>query len=181
MSSNFIMKKTCEQCGKLFVAKTSVTRFCSLKCNNKNIKLRKKASYIIPEQKVTKKRVGHTLEELTSLEFLDVKGAAKLLGASEKIVRAMINSGRLKATNLSVRKTVISRKDIDALFDMPDGSSGKSLNPNYCKMAEAAVIFGISDSALFEVIRRNNVPKFKEGKYTYVAKSDLEKVLTLNK
>jgi len=179
MSSNFTMQKTCEQCGKLFVAKTSVTRFCSSKCNNKNIKLRKKVGCIFPEQKVNKKRVVHTLEELTSLEFLDVKGAAKLLGASEKIVRTMISSGRLRATNLSVRKTMISRKDIDALFDRPDGSSGKSINPNYCKMADAAVHFGISDSALFEVIRRNNIPKFKEGKYTYVAKSDLEKVLTL--
>jgi len=179
MSSNFTMQKTCEQCGKLFVARTSVTRFCSSKCNNKNIKLRKKAGYIFPQQKVSKKRAVHTLEELTSLEFLDVKGAARLLGASEKIVRTMISSGRLRATNLSVRKTIISRKDIDALFDRPDGSSGKSINPNYCKMADAAVLFGISDSALFEVIRRNNIPKFKEGKYTYVAKSDLEKVLTL--
>ena len=123
MSSNFTMQKTCEQCGKLFVARTSVTRFCSLKCNNKNLKLRKKVSYFMPEQKVTRKRVNHTLDELTALEFLDVRGAAKLLGASEKIVRLMISSGRLKATNLSVRKTVISRKDIDALFDSPDGTS----------------------------------------------------------
>ena len=181
MSSNFNMQKPCEQCGKLFVAKTSVTRFCSSKCNNKNLKLRKRGSSVIQGQKVTKHRASHTLEELTSVEFLTVKDAAKLMAASPRIIRGLIRSGRLKATNLSVRKTIIARKDIDAFFDLPDGRSGKSVHPNYCKMAEAATVFGISESALFEVIKRNNIPKFKEGKYTYVAKSDLEKVFMLSK
>jgi excisionase family DNA binding protein len=177
MSSNITIKKVCEQCGKVFIAKTSVTRFCSLKCNNKNIKLRKRGVYIFPQQKVPRKRVNHTLAELTSMEFLTVPKAAKLMNASTRIVYNLIKSGRLRATNLSLRKTVIARVDIDAFFERPDGKPDKSLNPNYCRMAEAAVIFNVSESALFEIIKRNQIEKFKEGKYTYVAKSDLEKVL----
>lgn len=176
MSSNIIIKKSCEQCGKVFEAKTSVTRFCSLKCNNKNLKLRKRGVSNFQQQKVTRKKVNHTLADLTSMEFLSVPKAAKLMDVSKRIVYNLINSGRLRATNISVRKTIIARIDIDAFFDRPDGTSGKALNPNYCRMAEAAVIFNISESALFEIIKRNELPKFKEGKYTYIAKSDLEKI-----
>ena len=37
-----------------------------------------------------------------TLEFLTVKGVAKLLGASEKIFYTVICSGRLRATNWAV-------------------------------------------------------------------------------
>jgi hypothetical protein len=72
MSSNIIIKKVCQQCGKVFEAKISVTKFCSLKCNNKNLKLRKRGAYIFPQQKLTRKTVNHCLADLTSMEFLSV-------------------------------------------------------------------------------------------------------------
>ncbi|MBV8388972.1 MAG: hypothetical protein JO080_04140 [Mucilaginibacter sp.] len=36
MSSNFTVNRICEHCGNTFVAKTTVTRFCSKICNNRN-------------------------------------------------------------------------------------------------------------------------------------------------
>jgi hypothetical protein len=38
MSSNIRLDRVCEECNKIFVAKTTVTRFCSSRCNNKNYK-----------------------------------------------------------------------------------------------------------------------------------------------
>ena len=124
--------------------------------------------------------ISHQLHELNSLEFLSVKAAAKLLGASDKIVYNMIRSGRLKATNLSARKTVISRKDIDSLFQLPAAAADDPDDLANCyHMGEAQVIYNISEKALYEIIKRNNITKIQSGKFTYVAKSALNKIFNI--
>jgi hypothetical protein len=43
-------------------------------------------------------------------------------------------------------------------------------------MSEAQDKFKISEGALYNLIKRNKIPKFRNGKYTYVKKIDLEKI-----
>lgn len=180
MSSNFTVNKVCEHCGKIFSAKTTVTRFCSSQCNSRNYKQRVRNEKIGIATQAVKQVISHQLQELTSLEFLSVKAAAKLLGASDKIVYSMIRSGRLKATNLSVRKTVINRADIDGLFalpDIPDEQKPNSSNlSECCHMGEAQQIYNISEKALYEIIKRYQIPKYQVGWYTYVLKTHLNNI-----
>lgn len=117
MSSNFTVKKVCEQCGQIFLAKTTVTRFCSKTCNSKNYKQQIRNEKIGKSNEVVRTVISHQLHELNSLEFLSVKAAAKLLGASDKIVHNMIRSGRLKATNLSARKQLSAARTSIACFN----------------------------------------------------------------
>lgn len=179
MSSNFTVKRLCEQCGKVFVAKTTVTRYCSKPCNTKAYKLRVRNGKVAGIDEVVKKVLDTKTVDLSSLEFLSVKAAAKLLGASEKIVYGMIASGRLNAINLSQRKTVVFRKDIDRLFELPAAKPKKEEQPSVeeCyNMAEAQAVFNISEKALFEVIKRNNISKFQQGWFTYVSKTALNNI-----
>lgn len=180
MSSNFTVNKVCEHCGNIFSAKTTVTRFCSHRCNSRNYKQKLREEKITVSNQAVRQVIGHKLEELTNLEFLSVKAAAKLLGASEKIVHTMIKSGRLKATNLSVRKTVINRADIDRLFEISEIKDERKPNSSNlsecCHMGEAQRIYNVSEKALFEILKRNDVPKYQVGKYTYVLKSHLDKI-----
>ncbi|WP_292939428.1 helix-turn-helix domain-containing protein [Mucilaginibacter sp. 44-25] len=119
----------------------------------------------------------------TSAEFLNVKKAAKLLRASDKMIYHLINIGKLNAINLSKRKTLIYRKDIDKLFELPPVVQLKELKPppiSECyHMAEAQKKFNISEGALFRIIKRNNLFKFQDGWYTYVAKADLDRIFTV--
>lgn len=180
MSSNFTVNKVCEHCGNIFSARTTVTRFCSHKCNSKNYKQKLREEKIGVSNQEVRQVISHKLEELTSLEFLSVKAAAKLLGASNKIVYHMIRSGRLKATNLSARKTVISRADIDLLFETPEIEDDRRPNcsnlSECCHMGEAQEIYHISEKALFDIIKRNEVPKYQVGKFSYVLKTHLDKI-----
>lgn len=180
MSSNFTVNKICEHCGKVFGAKTTVTRFCSSKCNSRNYKQKIRNEKIGVAQQAVKQVISHQLEDLTSLEFLSVKVAAKLLGASEKIVYNMIRSGRLNATNLSVRKTVINRADIDHLFNLPESLDEQKPNSSNlsacCHMGEAQQLYRISEKALYDIIKRYQIPKYQLGRYTYVLKVHLEKI-----
>ena len=180
MSSNFTVNRICECCGNRFTAKTTVTRFCSKTCNSRNHKQKAREAKFERSTQEVRQVINHRLDELHTQEFMTVKAAAKLLGASEKILRGMIKSGRLKATNLSVRKTVISRADIDGLFDQPERSDENkpgSSNLSECyHMGEAQKIYSISEKALTEIIKRNEIPKYQVGWYTYVLKSHLEKI-----
>jgi excisionase family DNA binding protein len=180
MSSNFTVNKICEHCGKVFTAKTTVTRFCSHICNSRNYKQKCRNEKLGAAKQVGRQVISHQIEELTSLEFLSVKAAAKLLGTSDKIVYTMIRSGRLKATNLSVRKTVINRADIDRLFELPEIPDDRKPNSSNlsecCHMGEAQKIYNISEKALFEILKRYDVPKYQVGKFTYVLKLHLDKI-----
>jgi len=58
-----------------------------------------------------------SIEELQSKEYLTVQEAAALLGYSVRSIYLFIESGKLKAKNLSQRMTRIRRSDIDELFN----------------------------------------------------------------
>jgi hypothetical protein len=174
------VNRICEQCGNVFLAKTTVTRFCSKECNSKNCKLRARNKKIAPLDEMLKKVMVDQEKDSTAGEFLNVKNAAKLLKASDKMIYHLINIGRLNAVNLSKRKTLVYRKDIDNLFELPLVVQLKELKPppiSECyTMGEAQKIFNVSEKALFNMIKRHNLFKFQEGWYTYVAKSDLYKI-----
>ncbi len=78
MSSNFTVNRICEQCRKVFSAKTTVTRFCSKDCNSKNNKLRSRNKKIAPLDQMLRKVIGEQVKDPTEGEFLNVKNAAKL-------------------------------------------------------------------------------------------------------
>jgi len=180
MSSNFTVNRLCEQCGNVFAAKTTVTRFCSKLCNKRNGKQRGRNTKMAAMDEVVKKVLETKPEDDTAAEFLTVKNAAKLLRASDKMVYHLINIGRIHAVNLSERKTIVRRSDIDRIFELPPVIELKEIKPppiSECyHMAEASELFKISESALFNIIKRHKIFKFQEGWYTYVAKSDLNKI-----
>ena len=68
---------------------------------------------------VLKKVLEAKPDDQTSAEFLTVKNAAKLLWASDKMVYHLINLGKIHAVNLSERKTLVRRVDIDKIFELP--------------------------------------------------------------
>lgn len=162
------------------MAKTTVTRFCSKLCNKRHYKAKERSQKMAPMDQVLKKVLEAKPEEQTSAEFLTVKNAARLLRASDKMVYHLINIGKIHAVNLSERKTLVRRADIDKIFELPPVIEIKEIKPppiTECyHMAEAQEIFKISESALFNLIKRHKLFKFQEGWYTYVAKSDLNKI-----
>ena len=179
MSSNFTVKRLCEQCGQVFEARTTVTRFCSKLCNKRNYKQKNRNSKMAPMDQAVKQVLDKGKPDQKGVEFLSVKAAAALLGASDKIVYSLIHSGKLNAINLSKRKTIVARKDVDQLFDLPEKTEEKNVRPNIedCyHMGQAQTLFNISEKALFDIIKRNNISKFQEGKFTYVAKADLDRI-----
>ncbi len=116
MSSNIQLQRICEHCGNEFTARTTVTRFCGDNCAKAAYKARKRSAKIERSNQQTLKIKTKPIEEIKVKEFLSVRDVAKLIGSSRQMVYDLIKSGRIKAVNLKIKKTIIPRSEIDRLF-----------------------------------------------------------------
>jgi excisionase family DNA binding protein len=116
MSSNIQIQRICQFCGKEFTARTTVTKTCSDYCAKRLYKQRQKATKVEASNSETQLIRNKPVEELKIKEFLTVRDAAKLLSCSNRTVYYLITKGNIKGVNISQRKTLIKRSDIDKLF-----------------------------------------------------------------
>lgn len=184
MSSNIIVKRVCDYCKNVFDAKTTKTKYCSHICNSRGYKLNQKLKKIEKSNTETESKVSNYIVDVNSKDFLTVKEASALLNMSSKTIYRLIEQKELNAYNFSVRKTLIRRKDIDGYFESnlvnpnyinPEKKSEINLNNSYT-INEAIEKFNISRGALYNIIKRHNIPKEKNGKYTLVKKEDLNRI-----
>jgi len=114
MSSNIRLEKTCQHCSKNFIAKTTVTQFCSDNCAKRAYKDRIRSKKIeVAIQKEFEQKPFNPI--VTQKEFLSVKETCQLIGASRWTIYRLIDGGNLKASKLGSR-TIIARREINSLF-----------------------------------------------------------------
>jgi hypothetical protein len=184
MSSNFTIQRKCVHCKKTFDAKTTVTRFCSKLCNKRHNAAKPRNEKLEAEKQQPIILSAKLMKPVQGMEFLDTQKTALLLGVSRNLIYQLINTGKLNAYNLSIRRMIILKKDIDLLFQtralivIPKNKSSKIPKVDDCyNMGELHAKFRISESALYSLIRRNNIEKFQVGRFTYVTKKSIESVL----
>jgi excisionase family DNA binding protein len=185
MSSNIRIKRVCQHCGKDFIAKTTSTQYCGDNCAKRAYKVRKRAEKIEASNKETAGSKSN-LDVIKQKEFLTVRDASVLLNCSIRAVYYFIENKDIKATNLSERKTLIKRSEIDKLFEKTHVAAPQpraTATKFKCKIEDCYTVgevqktFDISDSALTDILKRKGVPKVKKGWYVYVPKKEIDKLL----
>ena len=120
MSTNIRLAKNCEFCGKDFIAKTTVTKYCGDPCAKRAYKARKRNEKIGGAKNETKRNFPKPsekhLETIQEKDFLTVSEVGTLLRLSKPTIYRLIKEGNLKAVKFSQRSTRIKRSDIDNLF-----------------------------------------------------------------
>jgi excisionase family DNA binding protein len=183
MSSNITVVRVCEYCGDKFNAKTTVTKYCSSKCNRAYYKRRIRNQKIEVSNRQTASLLHSHFDLIQSKEFLTVKDLSVLLNSSRQTIYNLINSGKIRAINILTKKTLIPRSEVDKLFLPPDvipvaPDLQKVIKVEACyHIGEIERKFNISGKALYEIIKRYKVPKLKMGKFTYVPKSRIDELL----
>ena len=181
MSSKIEVQRICEYCGNDFIAKTTVTRFCTDGCAKKAYKARIKEEKIKRSNKETFKIKIKPIEELQMKEILNVQDIALLLGCSKRSAYRLINTGMIKAVNLGERLTRIKRSELDRILEQNNEITPMkkdNFNISECyNIKEVQEKFNISESALRQIILRNHIPKFKNGIYSYVPKDRINSLL----
>jgi excisionase family DNA binding protein len=116
MSSNIKIPKVCEHCKETFIAKTTVTRFCSTNCAGKAFKNRKSKELLESVQMEEYRRsVGINMELIQSKEFLSIKEACLLLGVSRMSLYRYIKNKTITTHKLG-GKVIIKKQALTKLF-----------------------------------------------------------------
>lgn len=116
MSSNILVQRICKHCKKEFTAKTTVTRYCSKNCRKVVAQRKKQSEKVKRINRATKRKISIEKVEIKDKEFLSVNEVAMLLNCTNRIVYYLIETKKLKATNLGTRVTRIKRTNLDKLF-----------------------------------------------------------------
>jgi excisionase family DNA binding protein len=117
MSSNITVQRICQHCGKEFIARTTVTQYCGDNCAKRAYKARQRALKVEASNTETQNIKAKPFEELKAKEFLTVRDVATLLNSSIRTTYRLIEQGNIKAVNISKRKILIRRSEIDKLFN----------------------------------------------------------------
>lgn len=173
-------------CGAEFTAQKTSTQYCSGVCSKRAYKARKrdeKVNACNQEEAETRQPAMAKEVPIEEREFLSVPQVATLIGCSKQNVYYLINTGQLKATNVMQRKTIIRPCDLNALLDVSKSDYPENYPKDYpineCyNIGEAQQKYGISGKALYELIKRNNIPKFQKDKYVYVPKELIDKIFS---
>lgn len=187
MSSNIKIERICEWCGNRFMAQTTVTRFCSKRCSEHSYKerMRQKKMDLSNQETIQYNPDRKSREK----DFLTPTETAQYLGVGRTYIYDCINRGKIKVTRIG-RKTLISKADIQAMFDFlsPKESESveaaekkaKSISDFYTR-AEIREKFGVKDSWIYKVVAENNVPKTILRGKAYFSKSHIDRLFSARK
>ena len=100
--------KICEYCGKSFYASKSTTRYCSKQCNSYAYKAAKREEKVkMAETMRHRKASEKSMSEILVKEYLTIQEVAILLGLSRQTIYNMVYSGKLRASKITSRLSLI--------------------------------------------------------------------------
>ena len=185
MSSNIKVERICEWCGKKFIAQTTVTRFCSKRCAEHSYKERLRQKKLA----VSNQETAQTNFKRRDKDYLTPTQAADLLGIGRMSIYRYIRNGKIKVVRFE-RKTLISKADIQAMFDFltpketeqtkSAEKKSKSISDFYTR-ADIREKYGVKDSWIYKVVAENNVPKTILRGNAYFSKSHIDRLFSARK
>ena len=187
MSSNIKIQRICQHCTNEFTARTTTTLYCSSRCNSAAYKAKHRAGKVEQSNKETQRIKTQPIEQLKAKAFLSIADTCKLIGISRRTVYRMIERGEL-ITGKAGKRTIIRRSDLEQLlFEQPRTVAPQpekqpkqmQFNISECyNLTEVQSKYGISETALQNLIKRNSIPKIKKGWFAYVTKMVIDKLLS---
>jgi excisionase family DNA binding protein len=194
MSSNIKVQRICQHCGTEFTAKTTVTQYCGDSCAKQAYKSRVRTQKVELSNKETQLIRTKPIEELQAKEYLTITETCKLLSVSRWTIWRAIKNEDLPAGKIG-RRTLIKHSDLNRLFkqkitpnaedihkeqshELKDWADAGQFEIAECyNIKEVQDLYSISESALQDLIKRNNIPKIKYGWFAYVPKIVIDKLL----
>ena len=174
----FEIKRKCKVCGKVFVAKTLDSHYCSPKCSKVAWKRKKDAK----DKKARLEAIARQVPDIR--EYISVKEAVAMFGVERNTLYRLIKSGRIPAVNIGARLIRIKRSDMEKLFlTRPKSLAEKekpipklySMEPEDCyTIAQVCEKYHINDSSVWAHVRKYSIPSRQIGNYVYVPKQEID-------
>ena len=174
----FEIKRKCKVCGKVFVAKTLDSHYCSPKCSKVVWKRKKDAK----DKNTRLEAIARQIPDIR--EYISVKEAVAMFGVERNTLYRLIKSGRIPAVNIGTRLIRIKRSDMENLFlTRPESIAEKerpipklySMEPEDCyTITQVCEKYHINDSSVWAHVRKYSIPSRQIGNYVYVPKQEID-------
>lgn len=174
----FEIKRKCKVCGKVFVAKTLDSHYCSPKCGKVAWKRKKDAK----DKSARLEAIARQIPDIR--EYISVKEAVTMFGVERNTLYRLIKSGRIPAVNIGTRLIRIKRSDMENLFlTRPESIAEKerpipklySMEPEDCyTITQVCEKYHINDSSVWAHVRKYSIPSRQIGNYVYVPKQEID-------
>ena len=103
-------QRKCENCGTVFTVRSGNQRYCSEQCAAQaKLNRKKRRNDFI--------NAVEPLIDLQNQEYLSFSKAALLMGCTRQYIYKLVAQGRLRASRLSTRMSLIRRADIESLLE----------------------------------------------------------------
>jgi len=185
--------KKCSFCGKPFVTRSGMQRYCSEACQAEAKRAR-------TAQKNNLFKVARPLMEIQHQEYLTFSKAATLMGCSRQYVYKLVALGKLKASRISSRMAFIRRADIERMLEgnpyhrvLPGSTSapGKSASSSlpakkekreketdevldFYSGEEVMTLYKVKQSWLYTTAKRNRIPICRIAGKNYYSKKHID-------
>ncbi len=189
--------RKCKFCGKEFVARNGMQRFCCEECQTMAEKARKK------RQQDFMNAVEPVID-LQCQEYLTFSKAALLMGCSRQYVYKLVNEGKLAASRISNRMAFIRKADIEKMLAgnpyhrvLPTSRQKKSVAPttkkgkattnsvenrqaeevlDYISGEEVMETYKVRKSWLYASAKRHQVPVCRISGRNYYSRKHMDKL-----
>ena len=192
--------RKCKYCGKEFVARSGMQKYCCEQCQTKAKEARKKRQqeFINAVEPVI---------DLQCQEYLTFAKAAILMGCSRQYVYKLVNEGKLVASRISSRMAFIRKADIEKMLAgnpyhrvLPTSRPKKSKEPmtksakakngmsiskvdtdqqenevlDYISGEEVMTLYKVKKTWLYTTAKRNQVPVCRIAGTNYYSRKHLD-------
>ena len=187
--------RKCEFCGKTFVPRSGMQKYCSEECQAEAKRLRKKRQQDLING-------IEPIMDLQHQEYLTFSKAAILMGCTRQYIYKLVANGKLKASRLSSRMAFVRKADIEKMFEgnpykrvIPASKSkpskkaktekptqnqeptkGKEENEvlDYYSGEEVMSIYKVKKSWLYTSAKRNQIPMCRIAGKNYYSKRHID-------
>ena len=188
--------RKCKYCGKEFVARNGIQKYCCEECQTKAKEARKK-------RQLDFMNAVEPVIDLQCQEYLTFAKAAILMGCSRQYVYKLVNEGKLAASRISSRMAFIRKADIEKMLtgnpyhrvlptnrpkkaSVPTTKEGKANAKNvesnaqesevldYISGEEVMRIYKVKKSWLYTSAKRNQVPVCRIAGMNYYSRKHMD-------
>ena len=187
--------RKCEFCGKTFVPRSGMQKYCSEECQAEAKRLRKKRQQDLING-------IEPIMDLQHQEYLTFSKAAILMGCTRQYIYKLVANGKLKASRLSSRMAFVRKADIEKMFEgnpykrvIPvskskpskkakaekptqnlESTKGKEENEvlDYYSGEEVMSIYKVKKSWLYTSAKRNQIPMCRIAGKNYYSKRHID-------
>ena len=190
--------RKCEFCGKTFVPRSGMQRYCSENCQAEAKRIRKKRQQDLING-------IEPIMDLQCQEYLTFSKAAILMGCTRQYVYKLVANGKLKASRLSSRMAFVRKSDIERMFEAnpykrvipcckasdkasakkkpkeqaPTGGKEENEVLDYYSGEEVMALYKVKRSWLYTSAKRNQIPMCRIAGKNYYSKRHVEDCLGL--